>query len=518
MDIRVRWHLPLIHLAVGLLPFVAWSLYCAFMWPVEYQHEQAAQWAHVFSNYEGHGRPWDAVFNDLLAILLSPLLVLASLAGTATVVGLAFRKRRAAIGLHALWILGTLIPLAFVQTKVPALLFGLLPALALAMACLFVRAARLEAGPWLTAAAVNPVVFLLLVDFFPSRIWRFAAEVTPAMAVWPHLPIQLMLFVLCGLLFWALRTGWRRLNPQAPAARGLSVGGRILVRLAILVPFWFLLSRHSATREGFQIIEDYNPVARTIRALEPRLPKRAALIIEGTDTGRQRRDLTASLLTGQPAHTVREHRLQSALPAARKLGEVFLLTPRLRESEPLLTPAPGSGYWVYRLETDIPAPLVVKDPQALARYAAGPRLLSLIPGSSQVARASLLPVLAVWSLPGPSQSFQTRVLLEPEKGGAGIEVFPRTEDFPSGNEAEHLHNLAPPGMLWGDRPLGTGLSELHRYHRGEIFADPFRFWVPSHLEPGRYRVRLELSRHGRRAAPEDRVEWPLIEVGPRVTK
>jgi hypothetical protein len=131
--------------------------------------------------------------------------------------------------------------------------------------------------------------------------------------------------------------------------------------------------------------------------------------------------------------------------------------------------------------------------------------------TSRIRAGYSLEVLAVWKARGPAHAWRTRLLLEPEAGGEP-EPFPREEDFPSGLQAVHLHNLGPPGLLWGDRPLGSGLAEPHRLRQGQLLADAFPVAVPRHLVPGRYRLRLELSRHGKVETPDNQVAWPIIEV------
>jgi hypothetical protein len=511
LDFRIRWFVPALHVGLALLLSTAWRLYCQSNWPVEFEHEQAALWAHVTTSYEGHGRPWDAVFNDLIANLFSSALVFVALAGTVWVFLQAWARRKAAVLLHALWILGTLLPLMFVATKVPALLFGLVPALALAIGGLFVRAVQNGKGVWLAAAVVTPAIFIGIIDHLPADIWRFAEDITPDMATWPHLPIQAGIFVIAGLLFFAVRMAAKRV---LKSTRLLGLGWAMLVRLAVLVPFVWMLSAGSKTRQGFRIIQDYNPAARTAALLKEKLPERAAVIIEGVTNGRQRLDLTFSFLTGRPTHVVASYALDRALKSARKLGTPILLTRTQRQGEAMLSPQPGSGFWAYRIDSTIPAAVVQEEGEVLASYADGPDLIAFEPAAGSLSAGSRLHLLATWRARGAAHIRSTRIQLEPEAGGSPDPTFPEEGDFPTGREAVTLHTLAPPGLLWGSRPLGTTLAELHRLRAGEIFADSFMIWVPAHLEPGFYRIRLELLRHGRKESPQGQVEWPRIEVKP----
>lgn len=511
---RPGWKLPAVHLGVALVPAFAWRLYSSLRWPEEFAREQAALWAHVTTSYEGHGRPWDAVFNDLIANLFTPPFVLLALAATGLVVLRAWRSRRCGHALHALWIVGTLLPLSLVRTKVPALLFGVFPAMALATGVLLARSCR-RPGVWTAAAAVTPVIYLLLVDLVPADFWRFAEPVTPDMAVWPHLPMQAIFFLAALGMGLAARAVIDRLLPDPGRAHNLLLGGGILmVRLAAAAALIVLVGRICATRDGFEMIASYNPAARTALAVRDDLPDRAAVMIEGVTNGRQRPDLTFSFLTGHPAHLVRRSGLARTLAKARKHGNVFLVSPVLREGIRVDAPAPGAGYWVYRVEDGVPAPDTSDPGRFLARYPAGPDLVSLTPATRRVRPGSPLDLLAVWRAKGPVRDHGIRVVLEPEAGGEVVQPYPREEHFPAGHEGVVLHTLAPAGLLWGTRPIGTGLGEPYRLGPDEVVADAFMIWVPEHLLPGRYAICLRSLRGDevqRTLAP---VAWPVIEVTP----
>ncbi|HSA23696.1 MAG TPA: glycosyltransferase family 39 protein, partial [Myxococcota bacterium] len=150
LKLRLAPRLRLGQLATFLLPglglWQGWDLYARLAWPREHAHEAMNLWNHVFTNYEGHGRSWDALLNDRLAHLYGPELVLLALAGVALLTRWAWRTREGRLALLPLWLLGTLLPLFLVQTKVPAILYGLGPALALGLGALVLHLTRRGVG------------------------------------------------------------------------------------------------------------------------------------------------------------------------------------------------------------------------------------------------------------------------------------------------------------------------------------------------------------------------------------
>jgi hypothetical protein len=96
--------------------------------------------------------------------------------------------------------------------------------------------------------------------------------------------------------------------------------------------------------------------------------------------------------------------------------------------------------------------------------------------------------------------------------GAPLRPFPRPEDFPTAVQAQHLHNLAPPGLFWGSRPLGSGLAEPERLRADELLADGFQIVIPRNTPPGRVRLVLTLLEGGRPLPTPPRVAWPQLEV------
>jgi len=511
-DKHLDWSIPAIHWGIAALMAFAWRLYSSVRWPAEFAHEQGALWSHVISSYEGHGKPWDALFNDLIANLFTPAMIVWVLAGAALITWMAFRHRSKAMGLHALWMLGTWIPLLVVKTKVPAVLFGMFPALALATACLIVRATRRMPRIWTSAVLVTPGVFLLISDHLPGDFWRFMSPLTPAMSVWPHLPLQLAIILACGFLFWlAAKIIGRLASGNGSAIRYGQTFWMLLMRAAVIVPFAWLLGHAAATRQGFDIIADYNPAERAAEDVRKQLPERAALIIEGVTNGRQRPDLTFAFLTGKPAQLVRSSRIGRACAAAEKLGTAFLVTPVKRKADPIDSPRPGSGYWTYELQGSAPEQDLVA-PEAAGVDAAS--LVELVPERTTVEAGSSLALLASWRIQGERLSCNTRNFLAPLAGGDPLETFPLPADFPSGFEGTILHTLAPPGLLWGSRPLGDGLIEQYSLHPGELVADGFTTWIPLQIKPGSYRLGLLIKCAGRSEAATPENLWPVIQVTP----
>lgn len=518
----VRWWLPALQWGLGLALWWAWRLSCWWRWPREYAHETEAQWLHVIGDYEGHGRPWDALFNTLPANLFTPELLLLGLVAVGWVAWQAWQRRHTGLGLHALWLLGGWLPLLAVQTKVPALLFGLAPALALAIGALVVRLAALRTGTWTLALAWVPLLAHLLAPLAGAAWFAFAAPFAPDMAAVPHLPLQLgLLLGLAGGL-WLIGHGLRAAAPATFGPRRAEAAGhrwparvRWLVAAAGLVTaFGLVLAELHTTRGGFAIIAGINPVRTTARSIEPALAADARLVFEGRTNGRQRPALAASFFTGRPAHLVAGHAVARAVAAAARHGPVVLFSPVRRQAEPMLAPAPDQGWWVYAATDGPPAPATPAAGHSLARYPRAPDLLRLELDRRRLPAGSRLAVLAVWRAQGPASRFATQIVLQPAGGGSALAPYPAEHDFPTGLQGVHLHDLAPPGLFWGHRPLGTGLGEPHRWRAGWEVADAFSVWIPRHLPPGRYRLVQRLLDRGRPLAPREPVDWPWIEVRP----
>jgi 4-amino-4-deoxy-L-arabinose transferase-like glycosyltransferase len=515
LDRQIGWLVTVSYIGLALVLALAWRFYTAANWPTEFAHEQSALWAHVTTSYEGHGRPWDALFNSLIAYLFSPALVVMILAGAAAVFLIALRRRSSLVGLHVLWLLGTWLPLLVVKTKVPALLFGIMPALALACGVLITQVVQKKARAWLIAAAIVPAAYLLTVDWFPGHFWSFADKLTPDMAVWPHVPLQLGLGLVIFFVLLAVAAIFTRLvKKESIPNRVLTSLAGLLVKVAVMVPFVALLVQAADTRAGFKIIKDYNPAAQVAYDLSNHLPEKAALIIEGVTNGRQRPDLTLSFITGKSAHLVRGHSLARTVPRAAKIGSVFLLTSIKRQAAEILSPSPGSGYWVYELKDSLPEPLIHVQDAARLTFSGTTDLVKIIPGVTEIKAGSSLPILAIWQFYGLPSNSASRIILKPVAGGPDIAAFPLEQDFPQGYQATILHTLAPAGLLWGSRPLGTDLVERHRLRTGQRLADDFVIWIPLHLDPGDYRIELTLFNQGREQKPISGAAWPTIKVLP----
>ncbi|MBW1871753.1 MAG: hypothetical protein JRJ19_06795, partial [Deltaproteobacteria bacterium] len=377
------------------------------------------------------------------------------------------------------------------------------------------QAVKFKAKTWLIASATIPAAYLLTVDWFPGHFWAFADKLTPDMAVWPHVPLQLGLGLVIFFVLFAVGAIFTRLIKTKSILHRVftSIGG-LLVKVAIMVPLVALIMQAADTRAGFEIIKDYNPAAQVAYDLSKHLPDQAALIIEGVTNGRQRPDLTLSFITGKSAHLVGGHSLARTVPAAAKIGSVFLLTPIQRQGDEILSPSPGSGYWVYELRDSLPEPLLHDENATRQTFSGTTDLVKIIPGVTEIKAGSSLPILAIWQFHGPQSNSAARVSLKPVTGGLDNTTFPLEQDFPTGYQAAILHTLAPSGLLWGSRPLGTDLVQRNSLRTGQRLADDFVVWIPLHLEPGDYRIELTLFNSGREQKPISSVEWPTIKVLP----
>ncbi len=506
---KPKWHLPALVLGMGMGGWQAWRLYAAHRWPMQWAHEAKVQWLHVTSSYEGHGRPYDALFNDLLANLYTPALVLFMLAAATYVAYLAVKHRKSPVVLHALWIAGTWLPLLFVKTKVPAVLFGMTPALALAAAALMMRISRARPGAWAYALSATPLIFTFFPHLFGLGWFSFAEKIVPDMARSPFLPTQIAIAAGLWLIIFSIFSAMRlvKITGKAPAW-----AGRMASCFFIVAAMASVLAQQRTTRMSFDIIADYNPVATTVNKLKDLLPEGAAILIEGVSNGRQRPALTASFLTGHPARLVHGAYLANIWKKAKKMGPVCLLTPIKRQARAIITPTSENGWWVYLGGDGPPVPADENPSEFFAQYPTGPDLVSFSPEKTDLAPGQVLNILATWRAKGPASTHLAKLVFEPMDSGHSIDPWPIPEDFPEGIEAIHLHNLAPPGLLWGHRPFGQGLGEPARWHRNWSIAERFFIWVPLHLKPGKYRLVQKMIHLNREENPIRKVAWPVVSI------
>lgn len=505
MDRRLPTSGLLVFIVFAVVLPLLWNLYTRLRWPAESAFEFQAVLAHVTTSYEGHGQPWDALFNSLIGNLFLPIFILPALAGTVLLAGRAVWRRDTRQLLLPLWILGTLLPLVLVQTKVPAVLFGAAPALAIGIGALLCEGTR--RAPRLLPLAV--MAGSLAWFFLAERVGGAFAFLAPMAADWaraPDLPGQAALFGAFAGAFWLaarLARAWPALH-KGILGDGRAAGG--VGALLTLGLFLIALDEHARTRMGFAAIADYNPVRATARAIagEPA----AAVIIEGTGNGRQRPELALTFLLGASAQLVSARELPRAVRLAEVRGPALLLTPFRRRAPEVVPPGPGSGWFVYRLsDGQLPPPaLDSEEPPARSRP------LACVVEPLRVRRGQALQVLLRWRLGEDARSVRLRASFAPAGGGEVEPPFPRPEHFPRAGLGTTLHKLAPSGLLWGERPLGTDLAEWSELQAGREMADGFAVFVPRHLAPGRYDLRLDTTDGDRQQPLPGARLCPSIEV------
>ncbi len=505
LDRRVPTSGLLAYLACAIILPLAWSLYTRLRWPLEAAFEFQAVLAHVTSSYEGHGQPWDALFNSLLGNLFLPLFILPALAGTALLSVRALSQRTARQLLLPLWILGTLLPLVLVQTKVPAVLFGAAPALALATGALLCEGIRRAPRLLPLAVLAGSLAWFFLAERLAGA-FEFLAPVAADWARDPSLPGQAALFGAFAGAFWLARRLARAWPALAKGALGDGRAAGGIGSLLVLGMFLVALDEHARTRMGFAAIADYNPVRATARSIagEPA----AAVLIEGTGNGRQRPDLALTFLLGASAQLVSARELPRAARLAEPRGPALLLSPFRRRAPEVAPPAPGSGWFVYRLSDGQPPPLALEPEAPPARS----RLLSCAIEPVRVSRGAALQGLLRWRLGEDARSVRVRATFTPAGGGEAELPFPRPQHFPRAGLGTTLHKLAPSGLLWGERPLGTDLVEWSELQAGRELADGFAVFVPRHLAPGRYRLKLDAVDGGRERPVQGAGACPPFEV------
>lgn len=495
-----------LHWGLSILLAGGWQLYTHLRWPAEAAAEGRALWQHVTSNYEGHGRSWDALFNDLTANLLSPAFIIFALAGALALAIRFWHRRERGAGWLALWCWGTWLPLLVVKTKVPAVLWGMLPALCLAIAWLLLRLlARLS--PAGCALLLTPALFLLVSRHTPGHFFTWARPLMPAMAVWPHLPLQLLLFMALWPLGLLARSAARRL-PRPEHFRPLL---RPLLAAAAAVPLVALVSEQHDTRRAFATFADFNPAAG-LAELAGLVPADAHLLIEGRSDGRQRPELTFSFLTGIPAELRAEPQLSRAVASARRRGPVLLATAWRRQATPLASPQPARGYWLYRLDGAVPAPaLETGGDVAAGEFPVSASTITTDSSSSRPGRA--LEILVLWRIEKSLRSCRRRPWLVGDSGRR-LPAFARPVALPPGLAAEALAKLAPAGWFTGWRPFCEGLCLPQRARPGAVLADAIHCWLPADTPPGSWRLLLEVSCLGPAGAVRRNFTGPVLEVRP----
>ncbi|RME22767.1 MAG: hypothetical protein D6806_12415, partial [Deltaproteobacteria bacterium] len=466
-----------LHWVLGLGPYIGWQLYCRYRWPEEAAIEARAQWLHVVSNYEGHGRSWDALFNDLVANLFAPALILWVLAAGAFVLWRASRmKDRANLWLATLaW--GTWLPLLAVKTKVPAVLWGMMPAACLSLAVLLSSLLR-RTGAISLALLYTPAVFMVVGKYTPGDFFRFAEPVAPALAVWPHLPLQLMIWLCLCAVFIAAKF----------ALSGIRVHGRkavtVLAVLAVSLALAGVLGQLLLVRSAFSKFEGFNPAACLAEHLR-KAPRDARVIVEGWTNGRQRPALTLSALTGLRAELVAPSLVEPAWKAASAKGSVFLATPFERPGGSTAGPESGCGWFLYENS------LAARAGGTSTGTAALPEIEHFYAEESVFSAGDSIAVVLEWhaaaSMSGCVRSFR---FVSATTSIAAVADRPALEP---GAAAEALEKLAPPGWFGGHVEWCGGLCPGWTIPPGARFVERPLVPVPDGVAPGRYVLRMDVA-------------------------
>ncbi len=153
-----------------------WNLYAAWRWPEIFQAASGHTLAHLgeAGRFElgPWARPWDAIFNEVLATEVSPLphafLVLAG--GVLAV--RAWRRRELPLVAAAIWLWATWLIHSWATIKVPAQVWSALPAAFLAIAAL---TSELYRSPGLAGATLGALAAPWLIPLWPALgRWRAA--------------------------------------------------------------------------------------------------------------------------------------------------------------------------------------------------------------------------------------------------------------------------------------------------------------------------------------------------------
>lgn len=470
-------------LCLWLIPLFAggsWALYSRLKWPEEAAIEARTLWQHVISSFEGHGKSWDALWNELTANLAGEPLVLWLVAGFLSLVTALGKNGTAGRRVLFFWLAGTIGPLHLVSTKVPALLWGAAPAFFLAGAHFFLSALE-RPRPVGLALALTPAVFLLAEKPLAAIAWGKLASVAPNMAALPLLPQQLVVFLVLALVLWPLwhfSSGVRLMHPA----------GRLAGGLGLTVGSLWLVWQTGLTRDAFSTYRGYNPASHLARKSRSFHPPRAA-IFEGSTDGRQRPEYVFSFLTGVSAQLLESYQIETAARLGRLQG-VWLITALERNAQALVEPVPGQNFYIYRLEGELPQ---VVDAESAGE---GPVLEWLELERERARTASPLWGLARWRGGGQLRGCSTQAWWKNEQG-ARFGAWVEGQKIPRGIAGAEILKQAPPGWWWGMRAVGSNLYNNLKFPLGARLVDGFYLWVPRHLAPGRYRLELELHCPGR---------------------
>jgi hypothetical protein len=231
----------------------------------------------------------------------------------------------------------------------------------------------------------------------------------------------------------------------------------------------------------------------------------------GAGNGRQRPDLALTFRLGTSVQWVRARDLPRAARHAESREPALLLSPFRRRGPEVAAPMPGSGWFVYRIEQGRLPPHAIEPEEA--EPPARSRLLACAVEPARIQRGRPVQVLLRWRLGADARALRLRERWQPAGGdGSASDPFPLPEHFPRQFLATTLHKLAPSGLLWGDRPLGTDLVEWSELLPGRELADAGAVFVPRHLSPGRYRLALVAVEAGRERPLGGDERCPAIEV------
>ncbi len=239
-----RWR-DLAAFAGALLVVAApWNLYAAWRWPEIFRAASGHTLAHLAEpggfQLGPWARPWDAIFNEVLAAEVSPLphgfLVLAGLVLAVR----AWRKRELPLVAAAIWLWATWLIHSYATIKVPAQVWSALPAAFLAMAAL---ASELYRSPGLAGATLGALAAPWLMPLWPTLgRWRAGLpawfEQTRTL---PGLFEGLLLAAAGAALALGLLAVLRRIDTRV-SAPPLPGGPRLLLRPVKLVRVTLLLA------------------------------------------------------------------------------------------------------------------------------------------------------------------------------------------------------------------------------------------------------------------------------------
>ncbi len=337
----MNWRHVAVLIAAAVATAAPWTTYCALQYPREFSFEHAYVWAHVTSNVENWGGPWDRVLFYHM-ILLYQVFYTPMLVAALGLVSRAFSAREASLWLVYAWSLGVVAPLLMATTKTPSATLVALPALLLLLARLISEG--WSGNRWPLALWTSITLVCLTV---PGRLSvRVSGHRGPAVfagemrqSLWVVYHVAAAFAVAAVLLFWLRRT---RGSAASRALRVVaSVGTAVLVGQCVSASV--LTVAKNPARPGCREMAEF------VRA---RLPREAVLLFDGPNSGDHQELMMAA---DRPCYVLRDRKVEAVARCVLEHGGVPYLVSASPQPRPPLYRTTSGGRAIYAWSARGPA-------------------------------------------------------------------------------------------------------------------------------------------------------------------